>query len=530
MANKHMKADQSYPKCCAILDDSGRSLWAEISSGLDYEGLLAQVEVLAAEGRFPSTLHDLLSVEHAFTLVQVDNSPVPKQVNRLILNPSLKLVPVKWSGLDRLLVDPEWNCQPAGPQEIIMVWRHPVSGKVEVKQATVSDLLALKIVSEELSASSVASEGGVAVGVVDAAIANASASGIVIKPLSAIRRHQSAFRDHKSVIDPAFLTSEVFSVQWHITQNCDLHCKHCYDRSSRGVMPLDTALSILDDIRSFCRDRNVHGQVTFSGGNPLLYPYFMELYQAAVDRYLGVAILGNPTSLQEIKALAAIAKPLYFQVSLEGLESHNDYIRGQGHFARVIEFLPVLKECGIYSMVMLTLTRDNQQQVLPLAELLRDKVDYFTFNRLAMVGEGATLLGAEQESFRAFLNDYLHAARTNPCMGLKDNLFNLLCCEQGRDLFGGCAGHGCGAAFNFVAIVADGEVHACRKFPSPIGNVFTESLAAAYDSDKAEGYRSGSAGCVGCRIRPVCGGCLAVSYGLGLDPLEARDPYCWRPA
>lgn len=113
-------------------------------------------------------------------------------------------------------------------------------------------------------------------------------------------------------------------------------------------------------------------------------------------------------------------------------------------------------------------------------------------------------------------------------MGIKDNLFNLLASEeQDGVLFGGCAGHGCGAAFNFVSVLADGEVHACRKFPSPMGNAFSAGFAAVYDSERAQAYRQGSSACRGCRIRPVCGGCLAVVHGLGLEPLEERDPYCW---
>jgi hypothetical protein len=56
----------------------------------------------------------------------------------------------------------------------------------------------------------------------------------------------------------------------------------------------------------------------------------------------------------------------------------------------------------MYTMVMLTLTRDNLDQVLPLAELLRDRADFFTFNRLSTVGEGASLQMPEKEAFEAF--------------------------------------------------------------------------------------------------------------------------------
>jgi radical SAM protein with 4Fe4S-binding SPASM domain len=122
----------------------------------------------------------------------------------------------------------------------------------------------------------------------------------------------------------------------------------------------------------------------------------------------------------------------------------------------------------------------------------------------------------------------MNAAKSNPCMGYKDNLFNLMRLQQGLPLGGGCAGHGCGAAFNFVALLPDGEVHACRKMPSLIGNIYKEKLSDIYFSLSAQKYRAGSKSCSNCSIRPVCGGCPAVSYGLGKDIYTDRDPYCFK--
>ena len=118
-------------------------------------------------------------------------------------------------------------------------------------------------------------------------------------------------------------------------------------------------------------------------------------------------------------------------------------------------------------------------------------------------------------------------ARESGIAGLKDNLFNILLERKGEDLFGGCTGFGCGAAFNFLTLLAEGEAHACRKFPSPVGNVLETGLEGVYDSDAARRSREGCASCSACRIRPVCGGCLAVACGQGLDPLEERDPHCF---
>lgn len=166
---------------------------------------------------------------------------------------------------------------------------------------------------------------------------------------------------------------------------------------------------------------------------------------------------------------------------------------------------------------MLTLTRDNMNEVLPLAEMLRGKADVFTFNRLAMVGEGAGLQSVSQDEYGSFLEKYLAAARKNSCMACKDNLINIIHHQHNEPLFGGCTGHGCGAAFNFFAVLPNGEAHACRKFPSLIGNVFKQSISETYHGELAAKYRAGSAACSTCSIRPVCGGlpgsCLRMRSG-----------------
>ncbi|MCF8040004.1 MAG: SPASM domain-containing protein, partial [Desulfohalobiaceae bacterium] len=97
-------------------------------------------------------------------------------------------------------------------------------------------------------------------------------------------------------------------------------------------------------------------------------------------------------------------------------------------------------------------------------------------------------------------------------------------------LFGGCTGFGCGAAFNFVSLLPDGEVHACRKFPSYLGNIFEQTFDDIYDSQQARAYRAGPAACRDCSIRPVCRGCPAVIQSLGLDVSKDRDPFCPLPS
>jgi selenobiotic family peptide radical SAM maturase len=482
----------------------------------------------AAAGPLPGFLHDLLRLEHRLWLLQARAADVQSSVDRLTVNPSVTVEAMHWSGLAGLF-DPESardNIPAEGPEHVLL-WFDPRAKLVRLKAAENDDLLALKIVAEGIAPETVAAEGGIAIGSVDDLIGRAVRQGLLLAPPSKLRRDPSIFTARRAG-DEEFLASDSFSLQWHITQVCDLHCKHCYDRSDRSPLTFDQAVSVLDDLRSFCRERSVRGAISFTGGNPLLHPRFLDIYRAAVERGFGTAILGNPAPRERIEEIVGVQMPSFFQVSLEGLREHNDSIRGKGHFDRIMQFLGILRELGVYSMVMLTLTRDNMDQVIPLAAELRDRADVFHFNRLALFGEGANLALPDRKRYRQFLEDYLKAAETNPVMGIKENLINVLRAEQGQALFGGCAGYGCGAAFNFVSLLADGEVHACRKLPSPIGNLHRQRLAEIYDSPEARRYRLGPSACRSCDIRPACGGCLASTLSHGLNIFEDKDPFCFK--
>lgn len=505
-----------YPVCCPLLPISLPSLDPLTLP----EFLKNHPETLA---RYPY-LADLASIERICYRLRTDPPPMPEHVEQRMLNPALELLAVEWSNLPAFLSNP--SSIPKRQPRHILVYRKPGTEEVHVIEPSGHDFLALKLVSDLTDSRDAAAEGGVPVGTIDDILYNAVHRGLLLAPRSKLVREEGFPRG--VLTDPDRFSAPTFTLQWHITQVCDLHCRHCYDRSDRKTLELDTAIGVLDDLYDFCRAMHVFTQVTFTGGNPLLYPHFNVLYKEAADRGFLTAILGNPMPRPRIEEMLAIQKPEFYQVSLEGLQEHNDYIRGEGHFERTLVFLDLLKDLDIYSMVMLTLTQANQDQVFNLAELLRDRVDLFTFNRLAMVGEGAGLASILPEDFPRFLERYMEAASTNPCMSLKDNFFNLLRHKQAMPYVGGCAGYGCGAAFNFVSLLPDGQVDACRKLPSPIGNIEEQTFTEIYNGEAAKRYRAGSSACAACDIRPVCGGCLAVTHGFGRDIFTEIDPYCFR--
>jgi selenobiotic family peptide radical SAM maturase len=510
----------------------GKETWGRVLAALDEDSEPQAFHdiLLSLKNAFdlPDFIVDLARLEWALYRAKEDKTSVHQPYETVMVNPTLTLVPVSWKNLVTLIkgdIGRDFMLSESS-QIQVMIWRHSKTDDLHIREADDIDLLALKIIIEQVDPREAATIGGVNVGAIHTALNRAIAQGILIYPGSRIQRSSLSSLQTSDAFEH-FITADIFTLQWHITQACDLHCKHCYDRRDRASMSYDTGIAVLDDFYGFCRQMHVRGQVTFTGGNPMLYPRFIDIYQAASDFGFGLAILGNPTPIEKIERLLDIAKPLYFQISLEGLAEYNDYIRGDGHFQRSLDFLDQLKQLDIFTMVMLTLNRDNLDQVLPLGSLLKDRADFFTFNRLSTVGEGAQLMMPQKENFEAFIRKYEEMAGESPLLGLKDNLINIIRKEKGIEPFGGCTGYGCGAAFNFVALLPDGEVHACRKFPSPIGNILQTRLIDIYYSNLAHKYRTGSEACLDCSLAVVCRGCLAITYSHGLEVFKDRDPFCF---
>jgi selenobiotic family peptide radical SAM maturase len=494
-----------------------------------WDDLPEQIESAGERYNLPGYLPELAKLEAAAAECSSQRETIPRHPAVLSLNPSLSLLHLEWSGLVELLesgAEPGTSPIEPVPGEVqALLWWDPHAGRVRLQTATHEDLLILKIVADDLDLLQVAADQDLRPAILHAFLKQAKDKGLVLGPASRLRRSAEVVPEGASWAE-RFRSTDIFTLQWHLTQACDLHCRHCYDRSSRNQMGLEEGLRVVEELAEFCRHRHVRGQITFTGGNPLLYKHFFEIYQAAARQGFILAILGNPTDAATLEKLMAIEPPALYQVSLEGLEEHNDFIRQPGHFQKVLSFLDLLQECGLRSQVMLTLTEANLDQVVPLAEVLRQRTDRFAFNRLSMVGEGAALRLPAKETYHRFMEDYLQAAASNPVMGLKDNLLNPTLLRRGASPFGGCTGFGCGAAFNFITLLPDGEVHACRKLPSPLGNLKGESLASIYDNRTAEAYRRAPEACGDCSLRPVCRGCLAVAYSAGLNVFTDRDPLC----
>ena len=77
-----------------------------------------------------------------------------------------------------------------------------------------------------------------------------------------------------------------------------------------------------------------------------------------------------------------------------------------------------------------------------------------------------------------------------------------------------------------MTILPTGDVYACRRMESKIGNVFSQSLYELYTGQELDAYRQygNFEKCAKCELLRFCRGCPAVSYGYTGNMPSIRGP------
>ena len=90
---------------------------------------------------------------------------------------------------------------------------------------------------------------------------------------------------------------QYFSFQWHITDECDQRCKHCYIFSENNCKKLDSMTwkqmrDAFFNCLDFCKvyDRLPYFYIT--GGDPILHPDFWKLLGLLKEHGIPSTILG----------------------------------------------------------------------------------------------------------------------------------------------------------------------------------------------------------------------------------------------
>ncbi len=163
--------------------------------------------------------------------------------------------------------------------------------------------------------------------------------------------------------------SALKEIWFHLTDTCNLSCRHCLFGASPGKSKtidadqLHAAIDAAAELGSHL--------FYFTGGEPFVYPDFCPTIGYVLDQHPAhhVVVLTNGLLLQ--KNLAGLTcldiDRLHLQVSLDGLEQEHDFLRGRGSYASLHKNLQAAAEAGFAVTLSIAVNSTNVDQLEEIA-------------------------------------------------------------------------------------------------------------------------------------------------------------------
>ena len=161
---------------------------------------------------------------------------------------------------------------------------------------------------------------------------------------------------------------------FHLTNECNLACRHCLFGASPGNSQAIGRNSLL---RAFEEAKELGCTLFyFTGGEPLLYPDFFDIVSALLeDRAVHVVVLTNGLLLEKhSRQLQKLpVDRLHLQISLDGVESSHDALRGSGAFGKLMSCLDFLHDISMSATLSVAVNSENIHDLPAIVRLAAAK-------------------------------------------------------------------------------------------------------------------------------------------------------------
>lgn len=324
--------------------------------------------------------------------------------------------------------------------------------------------------------------------------------------------------------------SAPITVTWEVTNRCNLRCAHCLsgsgpDADAAADLSLIEAKDVVDQLAA-ARVFQIH----FGGGEPFVYPGFLELLRHAQSRGMCCLCISTNGSLLDERRIAELEAlgGIYLQISLDGAtEGACDAVRGAGAWRKAVAALERLQDRAIVRTVNFVYTRGNADQLDAMHALAYRHGATLRVTRLKPSGRGAATYEALRPTQAQLAGLHAWLGR-HPDVLTGDTFFHL-------NAFGGKPLPGfqfCGAARLTCLIVPNGDVFPCAFTQTDFfraGNLrrtpFLQIWREAPVFNRVFRRRQEGA-CSTCSAYDGCGGgCPAVKHAL-TGRLDLPDPDC----
>lgn len=326
----------------------------------------------------------------------------------------------------------------------------------------------------------------------------------------------------------------------HITNLCNLKCKHCYASAGEkfpNEMTYDEIINVVDQL-----DELGINYITLSGGEPFEREDVFDIIKYIRQKDIHVMITSNGTLLnQDIMDKLKKLDIDSIQISIDSYDPEiHDSFRGiKGSFNKAIEGIKLCKAIGIKVSIMSTLSAINRKNMDKLIDLaLKLQVDGFAMERFVPEGRGNNEreIAIDSSDLKRCLETlYNYQKNTQNCFfTTNDPLFSFvngsyeLAYELSKDNKKLCGG--CSLGKMAFVITPDGEVGLCTRLYERIGSIREKSIAQILNENELLNkicVRDNLKGkCGRCKYKYICGGCRGWALQTTGDYL-GEDNLCW---
>jgi MoaA/NifB/PqqE/SkfB family radical SAM enzyme len=336
-----------------------------------------------------------------------------------------------------------------------------------------------------------------------------------------------------------------FFIQMHITERCNLSCRHCYQTGmyvdEMSFTEIRDAVSeIADTMNDWKEAYGMHFSPSFTvtGGEPFLRADLFDILSSIRNQGFDISLLTNGILADDTRAksLSAIGVKSV-QVSIEGPEQIHDSIRGKGSFSGSRRGIRNLLDAGLTVTLNVTLSALNAGYFTDSIELAQAwNIQRLGFSRLVPSGRGEGLL-KETLSIESVKDLYrkIFALDTGALELVTGDPVASQVTGSNSDDQGDIPMGGCAAGVSGLTIMPDGTMVPCRRLHIPIGNIRQDSFREVWATSgilKALRSRSRYRGkCGVCTRWAQCRGCRAIAYAFsraqGDNDFLAEDPQCF---
>ena len=304
---------------------------------------------------------------------------------------------------------------------------------------------------------------------------------------------------------------------------CNLNCDMCYVRMSREEMEEVGRLRTMEEWTKTAEDMMRAGTlfVLLTGGEPLLYPHFRELYQKLRELGMIITINTNGTLIDEAWAdFFAENKPRRINITLYGADdqAYGKLCHYPAGFQKTVNAIRMLRDREIDVKINGSITSKNEEDIKKILDIAKQydaavNLDTYMYpasrERNKPFDEQSRMNPKDAAMAKVLIYKYQMGdiAFEEYRRAIINTIEQYIPENYGYERHISCLAGNCSFTINW-----QGMIRPCVMQSMPQVNVFDKGFLQGWETISNETKKILiNEACVSCRYRPICNTCAAAA-------------------